>query len=89
MGAVGEIGAKSLQGLGRAGYFSKPNLCRHRIIFKSAPGAPSWLGWINDYPDADLNLSARLQQLTSLNVTERPERGINRCFCGMKIPTCE
>jgi len=37
-----------------------------RIIFKSAPGGPSWFGWINDYPDADLNLSARLQQLTSM-----------------------
>ena len=39
-----------------------------RIIFKSRPGRPSWLGWVNDYPDADLNLSARLQQLTSLKV---------------------
>lgn len=37
-----------------------------RVIFKSVPGRPSWLGWINDYPDADLNLSARLQQLTSI-----------------------
>src|SRR5271157_3236890 len=38
-----------------------------RIIFKSMPGRrPMWLGWINDYPDADLNLSARLQQLTSI-----------------------
>ncbi len=37
-----------------------------RIIFKSSPGRPSFLGWINDYPDADLNLSARLQQLTSI-----------------------
>lgn len=37
-----------------------------RIIFKSTPGAPVWLGWINDYPDADLNLSARLQQLSSI-----------------------
>ncbi len=37
-----------------------------RIIFKSAPGGPSWLGWINDYPDADLNLSARLALLTSM-----------------------
>jgi hypothetical protein len=36
-----------------------------RVIYKSYPGRPSWLGWINDYPDADLNLSYRLQQLTS------------------------
>jgi len=40
-----------------------------RIIFKSRPGRrPEWLGWINDYPDGDLNLSYRLQQLTSLKV---------------------
>ena len=39
-----------------------------RIIFKSRPGRPSWLGWVNDYPDSDLNLSYRLQQLTSLKV---------------------
>ena len=39
-----------------------------RIIFKSSPGRPSWFGWVNDYPDSDLNLSFRLQQLTSLKV---------------------
>jgi hypothetical protein len=39
-----------------------------RIIFKSSPGRPTWLGWINDYPDSDLNLSYRLQQLTSMKV---------------------
>jgi len=37
-----------------------------RIIYPPAPNGRSWLGWVNDYPDADLNLSARLQQLTSL-----------------------
>jgi len=42
-----------------------------RVIFKSDPGSHStrgnlsWLGWWVDYPDADLNLSYRLQQLTS------------------------
>jgi hypothetical protein len=46
--------------------FSQDVFVFTRIIFKSQPGGPSWLGWINDYPDADLNLSARLQQLTSL-----------------------
>jgi hypothetical protein len=46
--------------------FEKDVFVFTRIIFKSMPGRPSWLGWINDYPDADLNLSARLQQLTSL-----------------------
>jgi hypothetical protein len=46
--------------------FQKDTFVFTRIIFKSAPGGPSWLGWINDYPDADLNLSARLQQLTSI-----------------------
>ena len=46
--------------------FEKDVFAFTRIIFKSTPGRPSWLGWINDYPDADLNLSARLQQLTSI-----------------------
>lgn len=27
-----------------------------------------WMGWVNDYPDSDLNLSWRLQQLTSMKV---------------------
>jgi hypothetical protein len=39
-----------------------------RIIFKSTGGRPSWFGWVNDYPDSDLNLSFRLQQLTSIKV---------------------
>jgi len=46
--------------------FEKDVFIFTRIIFKSTPGGPSWLGWINDYPDADLNLSARLQLLTSM-----------------------
>lgn len=43
-----------------------------RVIFKSDAGPRTgrgslrWLGWWVDYPDADLNLSYRLQQLTSL-----------------------
>jgi hypothetical protein len=42
-----------------------------RVIFKSNPprrsdrGRLRWLGWWVDYPDADLNISYRLQQLTS------------------------
>jgi hypothetical protein len=41
-----------------------------RVIFRSDP-SPGWgrgrrLGWWVDYPDADLNLSYRLQQLTSI-----------------------
>ncbi len=39
-----------------------------RILYHSLPGRPTWLGWVNDYPDGDLNLSYRLQQLTSLRV---------------------
>jgi hypothetical protein len=39
-----------------------------RVIFRSNTGRPSFLGWVNDYPDGDLNLSHRLQQLTSMKV---------------------
>ncbi len=38
-----------------------------RILFKS-PGYPALMGWLNDYPDSDLNLSFRLHQLTSTRV---------------------
>ncbi len=58
--------------------FEKDVFTFARVIFKSEarPGQPdfrSWgrgsrLGWWVDYPDADLNLSYRLQQLTSLKV---------------------
>src|SRR4051794_11032473 len=43
-----------------------------RVIFQSDPAPRSnrrtfrWLGWWVDYPDADLNFSYRLQQLTSI-----------------------
>ena len=49
--------------------FEKDVFTFARIIYKynGRPG-PSWLGWINDYPDSDLNLSFRLQQLTSMRV---------------------
>jgi hypothetical protein len=39
-----------------------------RIIYKFNRNAPGWMAWINDYPDSDLNLSYRLQQLTSMKV---------------------
>jgi hypothetical protein len=45
-----------------------------RVIYRRAPNGPgisataSGRGWITDYPDSDLNLSYRLQQLTSLKV---------------------
>lgn len=43
-----------------------------RVLFKSDPspsgpgGRFRWLGWWVDYPDADLNFSYRLQELTSI-----------------------
>jgi hypothetical protein len=51
--------------------FGKDVFTFARIIYKMKPGArgygrASWMGWINDYPDSDLNLSYRLQQLTSM-----------------------
>jgi hypothetical protein len=44
-----------------------------RVIFRSNWGMRGgfrggWTGWVNDYPDSDLNLSWRLQMLTSLKV---------------------
>src|SRR3974390_1488118 len=47
--------------------FGKDVFTFARIIYKMNdwPG-PVELGWVNDYPDSDLNLSFRLQQLTSM-----------------------
>jgi hypothetical protein len=40
-----------------------------RIIYKFDKGrVRSSMAWINDYPDSDLNLSFRLQQLTSMKI---------------------
>jgi hypothetical protein len=53
--------------------FEKDVFTFTRIIYKQGTGPRAWrtpgfLRWINDYPDSDLNLSFRLQQLTSLKV---------------------
>ncbi len=52
--------------------FEKDVFTFARIIFKSSLSAGGFRGgrsgWANDYPDSDLNLSWRLQQLTSLKV---------------------
>lgn len=52
--------------------FEKDVFTFTRLILKPGVGARGWgggrLGWVNDYPDSDLNLSFRLQQLTSFNV---------------------
>ena len=47
--------------------FEKDVLTFARIQFRS-PGRPALMGWLNDYPDADLNLSYRLHSLTSMEV---------------------
>src|SRR5579862_8416649 len=45
-----------------------------RIIYRRARNdsgistTSSWRGWITDYPDSDLNLSYRIQQVTSMKV---------------------
>jgi len=45
-----------------------------RLIYRRAPDGPnisytsSGKGWITDYPDSDLNLSYRMQQVTSIKV---------------------
>jgi hypothetical protein len=49
--------------------FEKDVFTFARVIYKvNGWEGPSWLGWVNDYPDSDLNLSYRLQQLTSMKV---------------------
>ena len=53
--------------------FEKDVFTYARIIFKSGPGAARVpggprFGWWVDYPDADLNFSYRLQQMTSTKV---------------------
>ncbi len=53
--------------------FEKDVFTFARIIYKYGTGPrisprASRSGWINDYPDSDLNLSFRIQQLTSMKV---------------------
>jgi hypothetical protein len=53
--------------------FEKDVFTFTRVIFRSnfRMGGfmrSGWTGWVNDYPDSDLNISWRLQQLTSLKV---------------------
>jgi hypothetical protein len=47
--------------------FAKDVFTFTRILYTS-PGRSAVMGWINDYPDSDLNLSYRLHELTSMNV---------------------
>jgi hypothetical protein len=47
--------------------FEKDVFTFARIQFRS-PGRWARMGWLNDYPDADLNLSYRLHELTSMEV---------------------
>lgn len=44
-----------------------------RIMYRSTRDASSWAWW-TDFPDADLNLSWRLHQLTSMKVAPTPLR---------------
>jgi hypothetical protein len=54
--------------------FAKDVFTFVRVIYRRAPDSPaisftsSPKGWITDYPDSDLNLSYRIQQVTSLRV---------------------
>ncbi len=49
--------------------FARDGFTFCRIIRDSDPnGAPSSASWITDFPDSDLNLSFRLQQMTSMRV---------------------
>jgi hypothetical protein len=52
--------------------FERDTFTFTRVIFRSNFRAGGyrggWTGWVNDYPDSDLNLSWRLQQLTAMKV---------------------
>jgi hypothetical protein len=54
--------------------FAKDVFSFVRIIYRRASNdsgistTSSWRGWITDYPDSDLNLSYRIQQVTSIRV---------------------
>ena len=52
--------------------FEKDVFTFTRVIYKPSSSARGFrgsrMGWINDYPDSDLNLSYRLQQLTATKV---------------------
>jgi hypothetical protein len=52
--------------------FAKDVFTFTRVIFRSnfryGGYRGGWTGWVNDYPDSDLNLSWRLQQLTAMKV---------------------
>ncbi len=52
--------------------FEKDVFTFARVIYRRAPNGPgvsysaSRMGWVTDFPDSDLNLSFRLQQVTSM-----------------------
>jgi len=55
-----------------AGYqFKRKQFTFVRVQYSSFTDRQKWGKWRIDYPDADVNLSARLKQLTSLEVDEK------------------
>ena len=69
--------------------FAKDCFTFVRVQYSSSGYRGNWGGagdWTTDWPDADLNLSYRLQQLTSLKVNPDPKilrltdtRGVRSC----------
>lgn len=50
--------------------FEKDVLTFVRVLYRRGPNrSGSWWGWITDFPDSDLNLSFRLQQVTSMRTS--------------------
>ena len=47
------------------------NFCRG--MYTSVRRNPSGTGWTTDYPDADINFSIRLSELTKTKVSRRPD----------------
>ena len=78
---AGTMAAAQFRGFGPRGYPAKFatadtfgrgfNFCR--VLYTSGRREPGGQGWSTDYPDAELNFSIRLSELTKARVTKNPQ----------------
>ena len=60
------------------------NFCR--LMYNSARGEPGGSGWTTDYPDADINFSIRLSELTKTTISKQPSGEPNHLTIRMTDP---